>query len=78
VGMDCGVRNMEPVVNIRFTRNGGMNFLRIGRLQTSWCICSTVSTNKAFPVKGRFVVPPILDCHDYKLATPRQYAAAFE
>lgn len=24
---------------VRYTKNGGMRFLRIGRLQTSWCIC---------------------------------------
>lgn len=23
----------------RYTRNGGMRFLRIGRLQLSWCVC---------------------------------------
>lgn len=24
---------------IRFTRRGGMRFLRVGRLQVSWCVC---------------------------------------
>ena len=24
----------------RYTRNGGMRFLRVGRLQLSWCICN--------------------------------------
>lgn len=24
---------------VRYTKNGGMRFLRIGRLQTSFCIC---------------------------------------
>lgn len=24
---------------VRYTRNGGMRFLRIGRLQLSWCMC---------------------------------------
>lgn len=24
---------------VRYTRNGGMRFLRIGKLQMSWCIC---------------------------------------
>lgn len=23
----------------RYTRNGGMRFLRIGRVQMSWCVC---------------------------------------
>ena len=23
----------------RYTRNGGMRFLQIGRLQMSWCVC---------------------------------------
>ena len=23
----------------RYTRNGGMRFLRVGKLQLSWCIC---------------------------------------
>lgn len=23
----------------RYTKNGGMRFFRIGRLQTSWCVC---------------------------------------
>ena len=23
----------------RYTKNGGMRFLRIGRLQLSWCLC---------------------------------------
>lgn len=25
----------------RYTKNGGMRFLRIGRLQMSWCVCRT-------------------------------------
>jgi hypothetical protein len=69
---------MESVFNIRFTRNGGMTFLRIGRLQWSWCVCSAASTAKAFPTKGVFVVPAILDCHEHRLALPRQYAEEFE
>jgi hypothetical protein len=24
---------------VRYTKNGGMRFLRIGRLQMSWCVC---------------------------------------
>lgn len=24
---------------VRYTRNGGMRFLRVHRLQLSWCIC---------------------------------------
>lgn len=24
---------------IRYTRNGGMRFFRIARLQVSWCVC---------------------------------------
>ena len=24
---------------VRYTKQGGMRFLRVGRLQTSWCIC---------------------------------------
>lgn len=69
---------MEPLFNIRFTRNGGLTFLRVGRLQLSWCVCSSASTAKAFPVKGAFVVPPILDCHEHRLALPRQYADSFK
>ena len=23
----------------RYTRNGGMRFLRVGRVQMSWCVC---------------------------------------
>lgn len=26
---------------VRYTRNGGMRFLRIGKLQLSWCVCRT-------------------------------------
>lgn len=26
---------------IRYTRNGGMRFFRIARLQVSWCVCRT-------------------------------------
>jgi hypothetical protein len=25
---------------VRYTRNGGMRFLRVHRLQLSWCICN--------------------------------------
>lgn len=24
---------------VRYTRNGGLRFFRIGRLQLSWCVC---------------------------------------
>lgn len=26
-------------IPVRYTRRGGMRFLRIGRLQASWCVC---------------------------------------
>jgi hypothetical protein len=26
-------------VRVRYTRNGGMRFLRVHRLQMSWCVC---------------------------------------
>ena len=26
---------------MRYTKNGGMRFLRLGRLQMSWCVCRT-------------------------------------
>ena len=26
---------------IRYTRNGGMRFLRLGKLQLSWCVCKS-------------------------------------
>ena len=29
-----------------FTRNGGMRFLRIGRLQLSWCVCRNYLTKE--------------------------------
>lgn len=33
---------MRSIFNrVRYTRNGGMRFLRIGRLQMSWCVCKT-------------------------------------
>jgi hypothetical protein len=26
-------------MTIRYTRNGALRFLRVGRIQLSWCIC---------------------------------------
>jgi len=33
------MRLHNPCKGIRYTRNGGIRFLRIGRLQFSFCIC---------------------------------------
>lgn len=40
--LDAGVRldkAIESALRVRYTRNGGIRFLRIGRLQFSFCIC---------------------------------------
>jgi len=29
------------IFNVRYTRRGGMTFLRVGRLQFSFCLCHT-------------------------------------
>lgn len=40
VGSLAHAADMLPSMpRIRYTKNGGMRFLRIGRLQTSFCIC---------------------------------------
>ncbi|MBZ4270903.1 hypothetical protein LAM69_23765, partial [Mycobacterium tuberculosis] len=31
--------SMPRLPFVRFTRNGALRFLRIGRLQLSWCMC---------------------------------------
>jgi hypothetical protein len=59
------------MLNIRYTRNGALRFLRIGRFQFSFCLCSAEKTAALF--KSIWTMPPILDLHDYRLATPRQY-----
>lgn len=38
-------RIVNKVVTFRYTHNGGMRFLRIGRLQTSWCVCKPVKAD---------------------------------
>ncbi len=30
---------MPALPRVRYTRNGGMRFLRVGRVQMSWCLC---------------------------------------
>lgn len=35
----CLAHAGEFLPRTRYTRNGGMRFFRIGRLQTSWCVC---------------------------------------
>lgn len=34
--------------NVRYTKRGGMHFLRLGRLQLSFCLCSTAKTRALF------------------------------
>ncbi len=63
------------MLNIRYTKNGGMRFLRIGRFQLSFCLCSAAKTAALF--HRAWTMPPILDCHAHQLATPRQYASLF-
>ena len=37
----CAVHASFPFafLRCRYTRNGGMRFLRIHRIQVSWCVC---------------------------------------
>ena len=30
---------LPALPRVRYTRNGGMRFLRVGRVQMSWCLC---------------------------------------
>lgn len=41
------------ILNIKYSKHGGMRFLRIGRLQVSWCICKAKS-NKGIMYKHSF------------------------
>jgi len=33
----AGIRSVH--LPVRYTKNGGMRFLRVARLQMSWCVC---------------------------------------
>lgn len=35
----CLAHAAEILPRTRYSKHGGMRFFRIGRLQTSWCIC---------------------------------------
>ena len=37
-------------MSIRYTRNGALRFLRIGRLQMSWCICKPAKREARRPI----------------------------
>lgn len=45
---------MHRFILYRYTRNGGMHFFRLGRLQLSWCVCraSLPSQNVRQPFPG--------------------------
>lgn len=38
-------------MTFRYTRNGALRFLRIGRVQLSWCICKPVKRDAPRPVR---------------------------
>jgi hypothetical protein len=35
---------VERLFNIAYRKVGGLHFLRLGRFQLSWCLCSTERT----------------------------------
>lgn len=57
-------------MTFRYTRNGALRFLRIGRVQLSWCICKPVKREAPRPARAEmlaldgllaaFAVPVIL------------------
>lgn len=57
-------------MSIRYTRNGALRFLRVGRVQMSWCICKPVKREARRPIPAEmlaldgllacFAVPVIL------------------
>jgi hypothetical protein len=67
---------MEPIFNIRYNVVNAIRFIRIGRFQFSFCLCGERSMAQAFPIKT-WQMPPVLDLHAYRLATPYQYASMF-
>lgn len=38
-------------MTFRYTRNGALRFLRIGRVQLSWCICKPVKREAPRPAR---------------------------
>jgi hypothetical protein len=41
--------------NIRYTKNGGMRFLRIGRFQFSFCLCNAERTAQLFAPRAHLI-----------------------
>ena len=50
---------MQPIFRVRYTRNGGLRFLRIGRFQFSFCLC------RQGPETPSWHMPAILDLNAF-------------
>lgn len=55
--------------NVRYTKRGGMHFLRLGRLQLSFCLCSPAKTRALFN-------PQITDTDLMPATVPARFALA--